>query len=134
MTAEGGFGASNLRRVEYWTAAFAAVAALVAAVRWGWLQAVGVLAGATISWLNFRWLKQGVGNLAALATAQAGAERVHIPKSTYAKFFGRFVLLLVILYVILSRPGWPGAAVLCGLFAVVAGVVAEMVHHLVAGR
>ena len=134
MTAEGGFGASGFRRIEYWTAGFAAAGALVAAVRWGWLQAVGVLTGAAISWLNFRWLKQGVGSLAALAMAQAGAERVHIPKSTYVKFFGRFVLLLVVLYVILSRPGWPGVAVLCGLFAVVAGVVAEMIYHLFAGR
>ena len=134
MSAEIGFGPSGLRRIEYWTAAFAAAGALVAAVQWGWLQAVGVLTGAAISWLNFRWLKQGVGSLAALATAQAGAEKVHIPKSTYAKFFARFVLLLVVLYAVLSRPGWPGVAVLCGLFAVVAGVVAEMIYHLLASR
>jgi hypothetical protein len=134
MTAEGRFGASGLRRIEYWTAGFAAAGALVAAVRWGWLQAVGVLAGAAISWLNYRWLKQGVGSLAVLAAAQAGAEKVHIPKSTYVKFFGRFVLLLVVLYAVLSRPGWHGVAVLCGLFAVVAGVVAEMIYHLLASR
>ncbi len=134
MTAEAGFGASGLRRIEYWTAGFAGAGALVASVRWGWLQAVGVLAGAIISWLNYRWLKQGVGSLAALATAQAGAEKVHIPKSTYVKFFGRFVLLLVVLYAILSRPGWPGVAVLCGLFAVVAGVLAEMIYRLLASR
>jgi hypothetical protein len=134
MLAEHGFGASDLRRIEYWTAAFGVAGALVAAVRWGWLQAVGVLAGATISWLNYRWLKQGVGSFAVLATAQAGAEKVHIPKSTYAKFFGRFVLLLVVLYAVLSRPGWPGVAVLCGLFAVIAGVLAEMIYHLLASR
>ncbi len=134
MTAEAGFGASSLRRIEYWTAGFAAAGALIAGVKWGWLQAVGVIAGATISWLNYRWLKQGVGSLAALATAQEGAEKVRIPKSTYMKFFGRFVLLLVVLYAVLSRPSWPSVAVLCGLFAVVAGVVAEMIYHLLASR
>jgi len=134
MTTESSFGASSLRRIEYWTAGFAIAGALFAAARWDWLQSVGVLAGAAIAWLNYRWLKQGVGSLAALATAQAGAEKVHIPKSTYVKFFGRFVLLVVVLYALLSRPGWPGAAVLCGLFAVVAGVVAEMIYHLLASR
>lgn len=134
MAAEAGFRASSLRRIEYWTAGFAAAGALIAGVKWGWLQATGVIAGAAISWLNYRWLKQGVGSLAALAAAQAGAEKIHIPKSTYVKFFGRFVLLLVVLYAVLRRPGWPGVAVLYGLFAVVAGVVAEMIYHLLASR
>jgi hypothetical protein len=134
MPADEDFGTPSLRRIEYWTAGFGAAGAIFAAVRWGWVQAAGVSAGAVISWLNYRWLKQGVGVLAALSAAQAGAEKIRIPKRVYFKSFGRFVLLLIVLYAILTRPGWPGGAVLLGLFAAVAGALAEMIYYLLAGQ
>jgi small-conductance mechanosensitive channel len=121
----------SLLRVEYWTLGFGLLVATFAAGRWGWVQAAGVCFGTVISWVNFRWLKQGVGVLAALSEAQAGQEKVQIPKSVYFKSLGRFVLLIIVLYAILSRPGWPAAAVLCGLFAAVAGALAEMIYYLV---
>lgn len=121
----------SLLRVEYWTLGFGLLAATFALGRWGWVQAVGVCFGTVISWVNFRWLKQGVKVLAALSEAQAGQEKVSIPKRVYFKSFGRFALLIIVLYAILSRPGWPAAAVLCGLFAAVAGALAEMIYYLV---
>ena len=54
--------------------------------------------------------------------------------SVYAKFFGRFALLLVVVYVILSRSWLPVAAVLGGLFAVVAAVMIELMWELVRGK
>jgi len=54
--------------------------------------------------------------------------------SVYAKFFGRFALLLVVVYVILSRSWLPVAAVLGGLFAVVAAVMIELMWELLRGR
>ena len=121
----------SLQRVEYWTLGFGVLVATFALGRWGWVQAAGVCFGTVISWVNFRWLKQGVRVLAALSEAQAGQEKVRIPRSVYFKSFGRFALLIVVLYAILSRPGWPAAAVLCGLFAAVAGALAEMIYYLV---
>jgi hypothetical protein len=49
----------------------------------------------------------------------------------YAKFFGRFALLLVVVYVILSRSWLPVAAVVGGLFAVVVAVMIELMWELV---
>jgi hypothetical protein len=121
----------SLLRVEYWTLGFGLLVATFAAGRWGWVQAAGVGFGTIISWVNFRWLKHGVGVLAALSEEQAGQEKVQIPKSVYFKSLGRFALLIIVLYAILSRPGWPAAAVLCGLFAAVAGALAEMIYYLV---
>jgi hypothetical protein len=43
-------------------------------------------------------------------------------------------LLLLIVYVILSRPLFPAVAVLAGLFAVVAAVMMEMIFELAFGR
>ena len=57
-----------------------------------------------------------------------------MPVSVYAKFFGRFALLLVVVYVILSRSWLPVAAVLGGLFAVVAAVMIELMWELVRTR
>jgi hypothetical protein len=93
-----------------------------------------VAVGAALTWLNFRWLKQGVGALVAVSTAQAASEHPRVPVSVYIKFFGRFALLLLVVYVILLRSLLPLAAVLGGLFAVVAAVMIELLFELVRGK
>ena len=121
-------------RIEWMTLAFGLAGAVFVLVRWGWRPAAGVALGAALAWLNFRWLKQGVTALVKLSTAQANSEHARVPMSVYAKFFGRFALLLVVVYVILSRSWLPVAAVLGGLFAVVASVMIELMWELVRGR
>ena len=46
------------------------------------------------------------------------------------KFFGRFALLLVVVYVILTRSWLPPVAFFAGLFASAAGVVVALVYEL----
>ncbi len=119
------------RRIEYLTLGLGAGATLVVAVGWGWRAAAGLALGAALSWVNYRWLKQGVAAIARLSTAQADAPQVRIPKRVYVKFFGRFALLLIAVYVILSGSLLPGATVLAGLFAVVAAVLVELIYQLI---
>ena len=121
-------------RIEWMTLAFGLAGAGFVLVRWGWRPAAGVALGAALAWLNFRWLKQGVAALIKLSTAQAGSDHARVPMGVYAKFFGRFALLLVVVYVILSRSWLPVAAVLGGLFAVVAAVMIELMWELVRAR
>jgi hypothetical protein len=121
-------------RIEWMTLAFGLAGAVFVLVRWGWRPAAGVALGAALAWLNFRWLKQGVTALVKLSTAQANSEHARVPVGIYAKFFGRFALLLVGVYVILSRSWLPVAAVLGGLFAVVAAVMIELMWELVRSR
>jgi ATP synthase I chain len=121
-------------RIEWMTLAFGLAGAMVVLMRWGWRPAAGVALGTALAWLNFRWLKQGVTALVQLSTAQANSEHARVPLSVYAKFFGRFALLLVVVYVILSRSLLPVAAVFGGLFAVVAAVMIELMWELVRGR
>ncbi len=122
------------RRIEYLTLALGAAAALVTAVRWGRRAALGFAIGSGLAWVNYRWLKQGVDVLAQLASAQADAEKVRIPKSVYLKFFGRFALLLGIAYVILSHSLLPAASILAGLFALIVAVLVELLYELVRGE
>jgi hypothetical protein len=127
------FDPAGERRIEYLTLGLGAAATLAVAVRWGWRAAAGLALGAVISWVNYRWLKQGVVALARVAATQADAPKVRIPKRVYAKLFGRFALLLALVYVILSGSLLPGATVLAGLFAAVAAVMVEMIYRLVRG-
>ena len=120
-------------RIEWMTLAFGLAGAVFVLLRWGWRPGTGVALGAALAWLNFRWLKQGVIALVKISTAQAGSEHARLPMSVYAKFFGRFALLLVVVYVILSHSWLPVAAVLGGLFAVVAAVMIELMWELVRG-
>ena|ERR1700722_18762320 len=121
-------------RIEWMTLAFGLAGASFVFLRWGWRAGAGVALGAVLAWVNFRWLKQGVTALVKVSTAQAGSEHARVPVSVYAKFFGRFALLLVVVYVILSRSLLPVAAVLGGLFAVVAAVMIELMWELVRGK
>lgn len=69
-----------------------------------------------------------------MSVAQAGSKQARVPLSAYVKFFGGFALLLLVVYVILSRSLLPMAAVLSGLFAVVAAVMGELLFELVRGK
>ena len=121
-------------RIEWMTLAFGLGGATLVLAGWGWRAGAGVALGASLAWLNFRWLKQGVTALIKISTAQANSRHARVPLSVYAKFFGRFALLLVVVYVILSRSLLPAAAVLGGLFAVVAAVMTEVAWELVRGK
>ena len=114
------------RRIEYMTVAIGAVAAIAALGLWGWRSGAGVGCGAVLSWINYRWMKQGVNALAEIARPQQGAEKVHVPRGVYLKFIGRFALLIVGAYVILTHFRLPVASVMAGFFAVVAAVLVEM--------
>lgn len=118
-------------RIQWMTLAFGLAGAMFAFARWGWRPGAGVALGALLAWLNFRWLKQGVAALVKVSTARANSEHFRVPMSIYAKFFGRFAMLLVAVYVILSRSLLPVTAVLGGLFAVVAAVMIELMWELV---
>ena len=126
------YGAAE-RRVEWFTLALGTAGTAFAYFHWEWHAGAAFALGALLAWINFRWLKQGVGALVAVSTAQAGSEHARVPRMVYVKFFGRFALLLLVVYVILSRSILPMAEVLSGLFALVAAVLIELIFELARG-
>jgi hypothetical protein len=134
MVESDSFYARAERRIEWMTVVVGLVGATFAVVRWGWRQGAGVALGGGLMWLNFRWLKQGVGVLVTVSTAQQGLSRARVPWGVFVKFFGRFALLLVVVYVILSRSLLPAEAVVAGLFALVAAVMLELLFELFRGK
>jgi len=124
------FGSATLRRVEWLTLALGGVGTMLAAFWWGWRGVLGVGLGTVLSWINFRWLKGGVHAFGKAATEPAGSEAARVPKPSYVKFIGRFALLLIAVYVILTRSWVPPVAFFAGLFASAAGVVVALVYEL----
>jgi len=124
------FGSAALRRVEWLTLVLGGAGAAWAGWRWGWRGTAGLAIGAALSWVNFRWLKGSVQAFGRAATAQSGSRNVGVPCGAYIRFFGRFALLLGILYVILTRSWLPAIPVLAGLFASAAAVVLALVYEL----
>lgn len=102
----------------------------------GWRAALAIAIGAALAWINFRWLKGGVSAIAAPAAAQADGNPPPVPRvrlSAFAKFIGRFALLLGVVYVILSCSLLPAIPLLAGLFATVAAALMQMILLLGAG-
>jgi hypothetical protein len=122
------------RRIEALTLGLGLAAGLVLLATRGWREGAGVAIGSALGWVNFRWLKQAIHVLEGLATAQAGAAAVRIPKRVYVKFFGRYALLAVVLYAIFVYWFLPAAAVIAGLFSPVGAVVLEVLYGIIVSR
>jgi hypothetical protein len=130
MAEDDAFYAAAERRIEYFTLAIGAIASIAAGMFWNLKVGAGVAAGAVLSWIDYRWMKQGIGVLARLSTAQVGAKEPRVPASVYLKFLGRYALLIVAAYVILRGFSLPATSFIAGLFAVVAAVLVEMAGQL----
>jgi hypothetical protein len=125
-----GFYAAAERRIEYIALGLGAAGALCSGIIWGPRTGIGVALGAAFSWVNFRWMKQGVGTLGRLAKAQEGAEKVHVGPGVYFKFIGRYALLFAGAYVILTYFSLPVSSLLAGFAVVIAAALIEVVGQL----
>ena len=124
------FYAAALRRIEYLTVGIGILATVAVAIHWGIRAGSGLAIGAALSWINFRWMKQGVTTLALLSVAQEHADKVRVPKGIYFKFLGRYVLVIAGAYVILRSFDLPIVSLLAGFGAVVVAMLSEMIGQL----
>jgi len=121
------------RRIELLTIGFGFAAVLVGALGWGWREAAAAAAGAALTWLNYRWLRQGVAAVARAATRPEEPDPARLRRASYARFIARYAFLIAGAYVILARFHWPAAAFVSGLLALVPAVLIVAVHLLAAG-
>jgi hypothetical protein len=122
------------RRIEWFIGGLGVAGAIGAGVGWGIRAAEGVAAGAALCLFNFRWLRQGATGVMRLGMAQAGTEKVEVPKSLHVKFLGRIVLLVVAVYAILVWLHLPAIAVLCGLAVILPAILFELGVELMQGN
>lgn len=93
---------------------------------------LGFLAGAGLSWLNFRWLKQGVDRLLE-GTRQAQPLPRSRVRAAIFKYFLRYALIGLSLHATFRVDGLEVFGFFSGLLLVVGAVLVECVLQLIKG-
>ena len=132
-------GEHVVRRIQWLTIGFGLASAAVALAlrRPDWAK--GLVSGAVLGWLNFRWLQSGIRGIfeAALSQANASLERGETPASNansavsgmvraFAMLF-RYALVAVGVYVIFIYLHVPLVSIGLGLCALVAAIITASV-------
>ncbi len=105
------------RRIAQLTLVLGAVASVAAGFRYSIRAGVGVLIGALLAWINFRWLERAMDSVARASTAQEGSPEARVPVSSYFGLFARYALIGVVVYVTFSIFRIPVVSMLVGLCA-----------------
>jgi small-conductance mechanosensitive channel len=129
---EAEYSARSEQRIAWLTPAVGLAAAAAVALAGQGRIAAGVAAGALLAWLNFRWLAQAVDALVRVSTAQPEGPAPRISPWLYVKFFGRYGLLGVALYVMVARFDVPAWSLIAGLLALGAAVMIESLYQVAA--
>ena len=123
-------GLETERRIAWLTLAFGAAACAAAAFAGSRLWAVGLLIGAVLAWLNFRWLRRGLDALVAASAAQADVPKPRVPLGTYFAAVFRYGLIALLVYVIFKILKVPLASMVAGMCALAAAAIAASVYEL----
>ena len=118
------------RRIAWLALAFGATAGAAAAFAGSRLWAAGLLIGAVLAWLNFRWLRRGLDALVAASAAQAGAEKPRVPIGAYFAAVFRYGLIALLVYVIFKILKVPLVSMVVGMCALAAAAIAASVYEL----
>lgn len=116
--------------IAWLTPLFGGLAAIVAFLSHYKNWSAGLIVGAGLAWLNFRWLRRGLDGLVADAQAQAGQEKPRVPIVTYLLALLRYSLIALIVYVIFVYLHIPLGSMLVGLCALGAAAVAASVYEI----
>ena len=120
--------------MEKWIARLTLVLGALAALPVSWFKSIpwgsGILIGAILAWLNFRWLRQGLDVLTTAASAQAGDAKPQVPVSTYFTAAFRYGLIGLAVYVIFEYLNVPVLSMILGLCALGAATIAVSVYEI----
>jgi len=107
-----------------------ALTPLLSAAAWwmyGAKPAIGLGVGCVIAYVNFYWLKRVIGSFVDRA---AGATKSQSSDGIVARFVGRYILMAVGAYVILTVSPASLNGLLAGLFLPVAAIACEAAYEV----
>lgn len=126
--------ATDYRRTEIWisrlTLIFGVLAGGLVGLRYrrGW--GLGLMIGAGLGWLNFRWLKQGLDALTETMAGQGARSKGDVPVGVYFKALFRYALIGLMVYIIFRYLNVPVLSMVLGLCALGAATLAVSVHEI----
>ena len=123
-------GLRTERLIAWLTLVFGTAASAAAALAGNRMWASGLLIGAVLAWLNFRWLRRGMDALVAASAAQAGAEKPRVPLGAYFAALFRYALIALTVYVIFKFLRVPLASMVVGMCALAAAAIAASVYEV----
>lgn len=123
-------GERTVRRIMYLTPAFGIAAAAVAAFlrRWDW--AVGLVVGAALGWLNFRWLKNGLQAFTRAAANASAEKKGSGSAATYLAAMLRYALIGLAVYVSFEYLHVPLLSLASGLCALAVAIITASVWEI----
>ena len=116
------FYAGALERIRWFMIGIAIFGLVMAFVRFGSREALGVALGCVIAYLNFYWLKRVVS---AMADRITSAGMAHSTRGIVFRFMVRYLLMGIAAYVILSVSPASLYGLFAGLFLPVAAIACE---------
>jgi len=123
------FYSGAMERIRKFMLALALLLTVATAMKFGRWAALGFVLGCVIAYLNFHWLKSGVGVLADRATNTGKSQS---GKGTVARFLLRYVLLGAAAYVILTSFPASLRGLFAGLFLPVGAIACEAAYEVFA--
>lgn len=111
-----------IRRIQRLIIGIALLGAAIAAAKFGVRAGAGFAAGALLSYFSFHMIRGVAGGIGSAAARRAGAYA--------ALFLMRYALLGAVVYVIVKYLEVSLMALLAGLFASAAAVLAEVLYEL----
>ena len=118
------------QRIARLTLVLGVAAGGLTAALYTWRWGLGLLVGALLAWLNFRWLRDALDALKRLSTAQAEEAKVQVPLGTWFRFVGRYALIGLTVYVIFEGLKVPILSILVGLCVLGAATLAASVYEI----
>ena len=118
------------KRIASLTIVIGVIAAAAGALIWSPRMGAGILVGAVVAWVSFRWLESALDGLVAVTTAQAGSAQARVPMGAIAKIVGRYALMGGVVYVTFSFFRIPVVSMLLGLCALGAATIAASLYEI----
>lgn len=118
------------RRVASLTLVFGALGGATAAYFFSERDAAGVLLGAGLAWLNFRWLRRAMDALVAAAGDPAGPRPQQAQVAAALRAALRYALIGFAIYVIFKVSGVPVLSMVVGLCALGAAATAASLYEI----
>jgi hypothetical protein len=120
-------------RIAQLTLVLGALASVGAALLFSIRIGAGVLIGAILGWINFRWLKAGLDAVMRVATAQAGSPNPKLPVGSLIQLLGRYSLIALSVCVIFIFFKIPVLSMIVGMCALGAATIVASLYEVFQG-